>query len=307
MTTIKLPELLERARESVGFSHNFATAKPNINDTEQTHILGLCRLVNDLVAAIEADRAGRGEAVAWQYRMPGVFDWADCPNKAHYESVRANTSAGWETRELFASPPSPQPAGGEWIETMQALVRHIESETCTHEETHRGGAIWEICDGCGMQWSDDRNPRTPFEWPKCVEDARAMLAASPKPQQADTDRQSGEEFAGSLAVEAYKAGQQTDTDRAKVGDGEQRESIGRRSAAVQMMVELGYVWNGEEWSETRPPVAADAQVQQAEGDGVDGWKLQIDSDPDGDSGVWAQKNGRRVWISALASRDGKGE
>lgn len=57
--------MVEQAREAVGFSHNFATAKPNINDTEQVHILGLCRMVTKLADYIEAaDKARGGEAVA---------------------------------------------------------------------------------------------------------------------------------------------------------------------------------------------------------------------------------------------------
>lgn len=67
-----------------------------------------------------------------------------------------------------------------WVATMRALVHHIERETCTHEETYRGGAIWEICRDCGEKWSDDRNPKPEFAWPKCVEDARALLAAAPE-------------------------------------------------------------------------------------------------------------------------------
>ena len=42
------------------------------------------------------------------------------------------------------------------VALLEALLAHIDAETCTHEETHRGGAIWTICDGCGRQWADDR-------------------------------------------------------------------------------------------------------------------------------------------------------
>jgi hypothetical protein len=59
---------------------------------------------------------------------------------------------------------------------IASLVREIERNTCTHEETHRGGVIWEICDSCGAQWSDDRNPKPEFQWPDCVEAARTLLA-----------------------------------------------------------------------------------------------------------------------------------
>lgn len=61
-------------------------------------------------------------------------------------------------------------------ELIAGLVREIERNTCTHEETHRGGVIWEICDSCGAKWSDDRNPKPEFKWPECVENARTLLA-----------------------------------------------------------------------------------------------------------------------------------
>lgn len=60
-------------------------------------------------------------------------------------------------------------------ELLQELVAHIEDSTCTHDSTHRGGAIWEICDDCGDKWADDRGGKPAFKWPGCVEMARALL------------------------------------------------------------------------------------------------------------------------------------
>lgn len=74
---------------------------------------------------------------------------------------------------LIEQPKSPR---AEMSSVLADLVRHIEGQTCTHEETHRGGAIWEICDMCGMQWADDRGGKPEFKWPDCVERARAILA-----------------------------------------------------------------------------------------------------------------------------------
>jgi ribosomal protein L37AE/L43A len=65
----------------------------------------------------------------------------------------------------------------------EALIRqmldHIERNTCTHEETHRGGVIWEICDGCGAKWADDEGGKPPFAWPKVVLAAHARLEEPP--------------------------------------------------------------------------------------------------------------------------------
>ncbi|WP_313250824.1 hypothetical protein [Stenotrophomonas sp.] len=46
--------LIENARAATDFSTNYATAKPDIGNTEKEHILGLCRVVTGLVAHIEA-------------------------------------------------------------------------------------------------------------------------------------------------------------------------------------------------------------------------------------------------------------
>ena len=75
-------------------------------------------------------------------------------------------------------------------ETFQRLLEYAESQICTHEETHRGGAIWEICDQCGAMWADDEGGRPEFAWPKEIADARAALAQQPSGQ----DREDAERW-----------------------------------------------------------------------------------------------------------------
>lgn len=58
---------------------------------------------------------------------------------------------------------------------VQGLLDHIETQTCTHENTHRGGVLWEICDDCGAKWADDEGGKPPFKWPPIVEHAREVL------------------------------------------------------------------------------------------------------------------------------------
>ena len=48
--------LSERLEAAISYSHNFATAKPNILRTEKEHILGLCALLTEAAAALEAAR-----------------------------------------------------------------------------------------------------------------------------------------------------------------------------------------------------------------------------------------------------------
>lgn len=63
------------------------------------------------------------------------------------------------------------------IPTFQALLRHAECNYCTHEETHRAGSIWEICDSCGMKWADDEGgkPTDAHDYPIEILNAQNAL------------------------------------------------------------------------------------------------------------------------------------
>lgn len=60
---------------------------------------------------------------------------------------------------------------------LRSVLEYAERETCTHEETHRGGAIWEICDSCGKKWADDEGgkPDDAHDLPQVLTDARNFL------------------------------------------------------------------------------------------------------------------------------------
>lgn len=57
---------------------------------------------------------------------------------------------------------------GRALEALRALMRRSQRDLCHHEETHRGGVLWEICDHCGAKWADDEGGkpewRDPEEW-----------------------------------------------------------------------------------------------------------------------------------------------
>jgi ribosomal protein L37AE/L43A len=61
------------------------------------------------------------------------------------------------------------------IEGLEATLREYDRNTCTHEETHRGGAIWTICDWCGAKWADDRGGFEPYVEPAKITAARDAL------------------------------------------------------------------------------------------------------------------------------------
>lgn len=84
--------------------------------------------------------------------------------------------------EYLLVPVSPEPSleikaeiariqGGKVTELRLALRRLLDysyKNTCQHDETHRGGVLWEICDSCGAKWADDRGGKPlwmdPPEW-----------------------------------------------------------------------------------------------------------------------------------------------
>lgn len=62
-------------------------------------------------------------------------------------------------------------------EALKNLLAYAERNECAHEETHRGGAIWTICDSCGEKWADDRGGFIPYCEPVEFTQARAALSA----------------------------------------------------------------------------------------------------------------------------------
>ena len=55
---------------------------------------------------------------------------------------------------------------------LSKAIEEIDHNTCTHESTHRGGAIWTICDDCGRKWADDEGGFQPYEEPAWLTEAR---------------------------------------------------------------------------------------------------------------------------------------
>ena len=140
---------------------------------------------NAALSSTAAPAPVAGEAVA---KLPAKWR-EDMPSREEQYGDRScsGEAAGYDAciydlEAALAQDRASQGAAGvpdEWRDLVQSLVTHIEYETCMHENTHRGGAIWEICDDCGRQWADDRGGRPAFKWPEPVERAHAMLAAAP--------------------------------------------------------------------------------------------------------------------------------
>lgn len=109
------------------------------------------------------------------WREIGESDWMECGKDWYWKCV---DSPEHDTRLLYAKPVSadkPRITEQDVREIIDALVGHIERNTCLHEETHRGGTIWEICNSCGAKWADDRGGKPEFRWPSYIDDARTLL------------------------------------------------------------------------------------------------------------------------------------
>jgi hypothetical protein len=73
---------------------------------------------------------------------------------------------------------------------LEDALNEIARNTCTHDETFRGGAIWEICLHCDMKWADDQGGKPEYAQPPQIiaaYDTLAAIRAALKPQ-TETDR-----------------------------------------------------------------------------------------------------------------------
>ena len=83
-----------------------------------------------------------------------------------------------KTQKTAASRTAARVGSSAMVRCFSELLKYAECNTCLHEETHRGGAIWTICDQCGAKWADDEGgvPHDAHEYPKPIRDAQDMLA-----------------------------------------------------------------------------------------------------------------------------------
>lgn len=63
---------------------------------------------------------------------------------------------------------------------LKGLIYLAERNICSHEETYRGGAIWEICSMCGAKWADDEGGKPEYKEPKELTEAYKLLEGQNK-------------------------------------------------------------------------------------------------------------------------------
>lgn len=96
-------------------------------------------------------------------------------------SIAARRLYDESMREALARLILPSATGGKSVDrlvkALRGLLNYAERKTCLHDETHRAGLIWEICDSCGKKWSDGEGgkPLDAHMWPKEIEYAQGVL------------------------------------------------------------------------------------------------------------------------------------
>lgn len=69
-----------------------------------------------------------------------------------------------------------QPAtSDELLDALRSVYEHAERNECRHENTHRGGVLWTICDDCERKWSDDQGGFQPYVQPAALAKAKDLL------------------------------------------------------------------------------------------------------------------------------------
>jgi len=63
------------------------------------------------------------------------------------------------------------------LSILEEITDYAVMHTCLHEETHRGGVLWEICSECGARWADDEGgkPDDAHDLPKELKDAYDLI------------------------------------------------------------------------------------------------------------------------------------
>lgn len=117
----------------------------------------------------------------WRARFNRISDRMDFRVASMYHETTArravtcvNACAG------MADPAAELAAMRKAIKEAHAAIRILlaesERNSCQHEETYRGGAIWEICCSCGAKWANDEGGKPEYAEPKSWDMASAAIA-----------------------------------------------------------------------------------------------------------------------------------
>lgn len=109
--------------------------------------------------------------------------WYDPANKDPGQSVTFDKDKAANWPHLYRVPLYTHPsadlrgAAEQALEALKRMNAYAARQTCSHDETYRGGAIWTICRQCGMKWADDEGGKPPYEDPPEMIAATAAIAS----------------------------------------------------------------------------------------------------------------------------------
>jgi ribosomal protein L37AE/L43A len=124
------------------------------------------------------------EAMTWTFRMPEGFKVA-AGNFAILPRIEYDISTSLPRSDFYALQDDNarlRAANAALTEVLKGALYEYDGNVCTHESTHRGGAIWTICDWCGAKWADDEGGFVPYTDPPRIVAARAALASVEAPK-----------------------------------------------------------------------------------------------------------------------------
>lgn len=100
------------------------------------------------------------------YRTEPNGNWQQCSIEKMGERILEMkiTLANLQTSELSVL-----------LSTLRDVTNLADNNICRHEETHRGGFLWEICNTCGAKWADDEGGKLPFVEPPAIIKAYELL------------------------------------------------------------------------------------------------------------------------------------
>lgn len=169
-----LLEICQRLRD-VQREHDELLIKLSAMESQAKQLItkACCSAVEKMTELAPNQGWDSGEVVAETY-IRQLSDKPVLSDKTKYKTVNVSDLSMESTREhLLKEVPSYNQQSV--VKIISKLVEHIERETCLHEETHRCGAIWEVCNLCGDEWADDRGGKPEFKWPSYVDDAHTLL------------------------------------------------------------------------------------------------------------------------------------
>lgn len=158
--------------KQVFLAHGF-TIKPGHDDLKEYVYAAAEALIAQAQVAPEAAQEAEPVAVANRGTCAFWVKWTDAAKGLYGPGIKLYAAPQHDADHI---PDTTKMVDAELLELLTGLLREIDRNTCTHEETHRGGFIWEICDMCGAKWADDEGGKPEFKWPEIVERARAKLA-----------------------------------------------------------------------------------------------------------------------------------